>query len=712
MILEGTTGGDLAKELAIHFQKVVPEVIVKREISVGDAFVVDLSALSIQTSEEAIHRNFEIFDSARQYANQEKEQSMYVFVGQSDFSTRTVSYGAGYLGLAKTAYSEWPDTFVKAIGFETPKAIQEVARTLFLEVMTGGLSNEVFYDQSFRRFELQVKEKQEEAISLDLMSGATFLVTGGGRGVTADCIIALAEKQRLNFAILGRSELFEEPEFLHGVEESQLKGQLVKSFQQEGKKIVLEEIAKQANRIVANREIRKTLKMLESLGAHATYYATDVNDEKSLSTTMESIVAQYGSVEGVIHGAGVLADKYIKDKTDDQFQRVFDTKVKGFQNLISVTKDQELKYVACFTSVAGRFGNTGQCDYAMANEVLNKLCVQLQTEKGERCLVKALNWGPWEGGMVTPELKEHFESRGIGVIGRKEGAEAFVAELVSKGQSVEVVIGNGLHNWTKAQSKQDTLSVWVQQATFPILKDHVIKGTAVMPMVGIIKHAEAIGNYFFETKEITVRNVNVLRGIKLTEYKKEGEWLTYRLTKQGTDQLLIEVYQENENLPNYKLVVVPEAYQHSVLSALTKTSTTYTKEKLVTQPGYFHGEDLQMIDSLEFTSTGSDFTVSQFSEADFKLKLMDGAYQAGSIQAGIMKEGAQAIPMGCRSFRWFKEPELHAPLQYKLRVTSQDEVEFASNVQLINRDTQEVYFETRDVKVVTYDVSTFEEVMD
>ncbi|MEM6829775.1 MAG: hypothetical protein AAF551_04610, partial [Bacteroidota bacterium] len=86
VILEGVSDGDLAKELAIHFQKVVPEVIVKREISVGDAFVIDLSALSIQTSEEAIHRNFEIFDSARQYANQEKEQSMYVFVGQSDFS--------------------------------------------------------------------------------------------------------------------------------------------------------------------------------------------------------------------------------------------------------------------------------------------------------------------------------------------------------------------------------------------------------------------------------------------------------------------------------------------------------------------------------------------------------------------------------------------------------------------------------------------------
>jgi len=712
VILAETSQSDLASALRIQFSQLVPDILIKESLSEEDAFVIDLSGLEAETLEDALTHNFSIFNTARRFAKLEEENGMYIFIGKSNFSSKHQAYGAGYLGLAKTASHEWGNSLVKAIGFQDTASSKLMANTIFLELMLGGMCNEVFYDYNFERFELQMDEKKAEEISADIVPNATILVTGGGRGVTADCIIALAKTTPLSFAILGRSELFDEPEITKAVEEDQLKSLLVKSYQQEGKKIDLQQINKKAQRIVANREIKRTLSTLESLGSKVTYYATDVCDLETLNLTVKSVISKYGNIQGLIHGAGVLADKYIKDKTDEQFHKVFDTKVLGFQNLLQTTKAQELTHIVCFSSIAGRLGNIGQCDYAMANEVLNKLCIQLQLEKGNDCVVKSLNWGPWQGGMVNEALENHFESMGVEVIPRAKGADIFVAEMTSKGKSVEVCIGNGLLNWA-GNNKRDVFTAWVHEATFPILNEHVIKNTPVVPMAGIIKQAAAIGNYYFLSEEITVKNVQVLRGLKLPKFYDGGTWLIFKTNKTSANSLQIEVYYEEEKLPYYKLEVVKAPYLPLSLSKLdSKLSKTYERDILVAQPGYFHGEELRAINSLKYTPQGSDFNIKSLSSDAFSIKLMDGAYQAGSIQAGIMTDGAQAIPMGCATFRWFKMPNINTPLEYILRVTQRDDVEFSSDVQLVNRDSREVYFETSGVKVITYDISTFTEVID
>ena len=63
--------------------------------------------------------------------------------------------------------------------------------------------------------------------------------------------------------------------------------------------------------------------------------------------------------------------------------------------------------MALFASSTGRFGRAGQIDYAVANEVLNKIAQQ-QVRLRPGCRVLSLNWGPWDGGMVTPALKKLF----------------------------------------------------------------------------------------------------------------------------------------------------------------------------------------------------------------------------------------------------------------------------------------------------------------
>src|SRR5205823_7583842 len=79
-------------------------------------------------------------------------------------------------------------------------------------------------------------------------------------------------------------------------------------------------------------------------------------------------------------------------------------------------------------------------DYAVANEVLNKTAQQ-QARLRPDCRVVAVNWGPWEGGMVTPALRKVFEGEGVGLIPLEAGALSLVEEIGARSdRAVEVVI--------------------------------------------------------------------------------------------------------------------------------------------------------------------------------------------------------------------------------------------------------------------------------
>ena len=70
-------------------------------------------------------------------------------------------------------------------------------------------------------------------------------------------------------------------------------------------------------------------------------------------------------------------------------------------------------FAACFTSVAGRFGNGGQTDYAAANSVLDAEMARL-TASGE-CRGVAIGWTGWRDvGMATRgSIEAVFQAAGI-----------------------------------------------------------------------------------------------------------------------------------------------------------------------------------------------------------------------------------------------------------------------------------------------------------
>ncbi|MHA1505296.1 MAG: ketoreductase domain-containing protein, partial [Candidatus Heimdallarchaeota archaeon] len=86
------------------------------------------------------------------------------------------------------------------------------------------------------------------------------------------------------------------------------------------------------------------------------------------------------NVTGVVHGAGVESSKLIGDKTQSDFDLVYDVKTLGYDNLINNLPKSKLKFFINFSSVAGRFGNAGQVDYSAANDYLSKNCWELRAK--------------------------------------------------------------------------------------------------------------------------------------------------------------------------------------------------------------------------------------------------------------------------------------------------------------------------------------------
>ncbi len=327
-----------------------------------------------------------------------------------------------------------------------------------------------------------------------------MIITGGARGVTAEVAVALASAFAPTLVLIGRSPApSAEPAWLIPLtEEAAIKRALVA---QAAGPTAPKEIGEQFDRWMANRAILHNIKRMETAGARVVYRSVDVRDARSVEATVAQVRLECGPIRGLIHGAGVLADRLIEAKTLDQFQKVYATKVSGLRSLLENLGEDDLRVLILFSSSTARFGRKGQADYAVANEVLNKLA-QHEARRRSGCRVVAVNWGPWDGGMVTPQLRQLFEKEAVGLIPLPAGADLLVRELSQQADgAAEVVILAGPAPCASADrpdERRQTVTTEALEMTVPdlvcafertidldqhpFLKAHVLDGRAVLPL--------------------------------------------------------------------------------------------------------------------------------------------------------------------------------------------------------------------------------------
>ena len=319
----------------------------------------------------------------------------------------TVQDERGAVGLAKTLHLEAPavptTVVTLPLGAElSPDRAAELAEAITADVAATTGFREVYYDQSGARSVpvlRPVTDLGEDGGQPPLTSGDVLLVSGGGKGITAECALDLARQTGASVALLGRSDPAQDTE------------------------------------LAAN------LSRMEQAGVTFQYVRADVTSASALKAAVAQIRSSLGPVTAILHGAGRNEPVPLANLDETAFRQTLAPKIGGLEALLAATDPAELKLLVTFGSIIGRAGLRGQADYATANDWLTCLTRRFEREHPHcRCL--ALEWSVWSGAGMGERLGvlESLTREGISPISVDDGLEMLRQVLASPRTPASLVI--------------------------------------------------------------------------------------------------------------------------------------------------------------------------------------------------------------------------------------------------------------------------------
>jgi acyl transferase domain-containing protein/NAD(P)H-dependent flavin oxidoreductase YrpB (nitropropane dioxygenase family)/NAD(P)-dependent dehydrogenase (short-subunit alcohol dehydrogenase family) len=348
----------------------------------------------------------------------------------------------GYSGFFKSLDKEYEQTKFRIVSVDAGRTPESVAGIAVQELRQRDEPSEIIYEGNKRFINIPVPSRLAAGrTSIELEKDSVVLVLGGAQGITAELMIHFAREYPCTYILVGRSE--NPAGGTNGASLLKTKEEIRQYLVKRGDLRTPAAIEQETSRIHKANQILQTLHALEATGSKVVYESLDLRDEAALGRLIAGIYEQYGRIDGVVHGAGLLEDKLFQSKTPESFKRVFDTKVNPLRILAEQLRP-DTRFVVLFSSIASVYGNRGQTDYAAANSVMDLYARALRRKINGK--VTAINWGPWKGaGMVSPSLEKEYERRGIALIPLQDGKETFLNEM-KYGNESQVLIMAG-DNW-------------------------------------------------------------------------------------------------------------------------------------------------------------------------------------------------------------------------------------------------------------------------
>ena len=205
------------------------------------------------------------------------------------------------------------------------------------------------------------------------------------------------------------------------------------------------------------------------------------------------------------------------------------TKIDGLVSLLAACELGKLKQLVLFSSAAGFYGNPGQSDYSIANDILNKTAYRFKAQY-PNAQVLSFNWGPWDGGMVTPQLKRMFNDRGVYIIPLDAGSKLLVSELsADTNRCAQILVGNDLSKSAQENSGAAVKKLPVSRLSARVIKtlqtannefltDHVIGTDAVLPTVcAIAWMSDAAQSVYPDYVYQGITDYSLFKGVTFTQ---------------------------------------------------------------------------------------------------------------------------------------------------------------------------------------------------
>uniref|UniRef100_A0A0N5AWA3 Fatty acid synthase n=1 Tax=Syphacia muris TaxID=451379 RepID=A0A0N5AWA3_9BILA len=141
------------------------------------------------------------------------------------------------------------------------------------------------------------------------------------------------------------------------------------------------------------------------------------------TSNLQAIFQCYCPIDAVFHCAGLVQNKLAINLTKNDFYDVFVPKITAIKILIKLCKKYKVNELVAFSSIAATFGSAGQCNYAVANCLME----QYMTRSGYG---KYYAWGPWSDvGLLSGKILHNIRQQ-IRMCGYSFLKSNFVANAV------------------------------------------------------------------------------------------------------------------------------------------------------------------------------------------------------------------------------------------------------------------------------------------
>ena len=292
----------------------------------------------------------------------------------------------GAAGLARTAHLEAPAVRTTVIGLPEGYDAADAAETVRVVVAETAATTgytEVAYQPDGTRTTPVLRALLAPAgvePTAALGAGDVLLVTGGGKGITAECALAMATDSGAALALIGRAD----PE--------------------------------------RDAELAANLARLAAAGVRHRYTRVDVTDAALVAAAVAGFEAELGPITGVLHGAGRNEPTALANLDEAEFRRTLAPKIDGLRAVLAALDPARIRLLITFGSIIGRAGLRGEAHYATANDWLSELTIQFG-QQWPSARVLALEWSVWSGAGMGERLGvvEALSREGITPISTEQG---------------------------------------------------------------------------------------------------------------------------------------------------------------------------------------------------------------------------------------------------------------------------------------------------
>lgn len=385
--------------------------------------------------------------------------------------------------------------FVRTLALETPSATvcvvnvpanhERAIEWIVAEAGAASGYSEAHYDDAGTRREpiLKLLSPTENQAALPLNADDLLVVSGGGKGIAAECAISLASTTGVRLVLLGRSDP------------------------------------------AKDEELADNLARMNSLGIKFRYEQVDVTNRKQVSLTLRGIVDELGPVTALLHGAGANVPQLISALDEKAIGQTFAPKVDGARNILAEIDPAKLRLFIGFGSVIGRSGMQGEADYALANETLRRI-IETWGAQHPHCKCLAVEWSIWSGVGMGERLGrvDALLRQGITPITPDEGLRVLHELLVGDLPVTSVVVGGRFGSLPTLKTVEPELpfqrflekkQVYVAGVELivdaeltigsdPYLKDHVYQGQCLFPSVMGLEAMAQVSMALMETEQLPV----------------------------------------------------------------------------------------------------------------------------------------------------------------------------------------------------------------